>query len=244
MTRHAPPRCQGAALSVAAPLDPQEPARERREAAVSARVPLLALALAALSAAAPARADRKEVYTVLGIGAGANHYKVPANGSGSTTAFAGALDLTVYYGLTNTFHVGGRLRATSTSNVQFDSVKLTMADGSESVGSVFADHRSVSLGAVGLYRFDTGRSFAPVLELEAGFAAHQYQRVEHVPAGAGFKLALGNKSQNALYGAGAVLLEYRFANRWVAMTGLSVRAETGDLQPWSLSVPLRVGVIW
>lgn len=168
---------------------------------------------------------------MLGLDAGVNRYNVPANGSGSTSAFAGALDLSVYYGLTNTFHVGGRLCVSSTSNVQFDSVTLSMPDGSESVGSVFADHRSISLGAVGHYRFDTGVAFAPVLELEAGFAAHQYGRVEHVPAGAGFKFELANKDQDALCGAGALLLEYRFANRWVAMTGISVRAETGDLQP-------------
>ncbi len=211
----------------------------------SSSLPLRLLALAAaLLSAGPARADRKEIYTLLGFGAGATRYNVPASGSGSTTAFAGALDVTVYYGLTNTLHLGGRLQVTSTSNVHFDSAKVTMADGSESVGSVFADHSAMSLGALGLYRFDTGVAFAPVLELEAGFAGHQYQRVEHVPAGAGFKYELGSKSQGALYGAGAVLLEYRFANRWIAKTGISVRAETGNLQPWSLSVPLRVGVVW
>ena len=203
------------------------------------------LVLAAiLLASTPANADRKETYTVLGFDAGANRYKVPADGFGSTTAFAGALDLGVYYGLNNTLHVGGRLRVTITPNVHFDSVKLSMPGGSDSVGSLFVDHRSVSLGAVGHHRFDTGVAVAPVLELEAGFAAHQFRRVEHVPAGAGFKFALGNKSQNALYGAGALLLEYRLANRWIAMTGISVRAESADLQPWSLSVPLRVGVVW
>jgi hypothetical protein len=243
VNRVAPPGAEGAALSAAAPLQPRSASREL-VGGFRARAPFVLLAVAALFTAAPARADRKEIYTVLGFDAGANGYKVPANGSGSTTAFAAGLDLGVYYGLTNTLHLGGRLRATSTPDVQFDSVKLSMADGSESVGSLFADHRSISLGAVGHYRFDTGRAFAPVVELEAGFAAHQYRRVEHVPAGAGFKLDLGNKSQDALYGAGALLLEYRFANRWIAMTGISVRAETGDMQPWSLSVPLRVGVIW
>lgn len=206
-------------------------------------VGVLALLAAALGAGT-ARADRKEVYTLLGFGAGVNRYNVPASGSGSTTAFAGALDVTVYYGLTNTLHLGGRLRVTSTSNVHFDDANVRMADGSQSVGSVFADHRSLSLGAVSLYRFDTGWALAPVLELEAGVDAHRYGRVEHVPAGAGFKYELGSKSQTALYGAGALLFEYRFANRWIAMTGISVRAETGDLQPWSLSVPLRVGVVW
>lgn len=200
--------------------------------------------LAALLAAGPARADRKEVYTLLGLGAGVSRYNVPASGSGTTSAFAGALDVSVYYGLTNALHLGGRLRVTSTSNVHFESARVTMADGSQSVGSVFADHRAISLGVFGLYRFDTGLAFAPVLEFEAGLATHQYRRIEHIPAGAGFKYGLGSKSQSALYGAGAVLLEYRFANRWVAMTGLSVRAETADLQPWSLSVPLRVGVVW
>ena len=96
-----------------------------------------------LLVAEPVRADRKETFAVLGFDAGANRYKVPGNGFGSTTAFAGALDLSLYYGLNGTLHVGGRPRVTSTSNAHFASVKLSLPDGSEPVGSVFVDHRVV-----------------------------------------------------------------------------------------------------
>jgi len=212
---------------------------------ISAGLPVRVLAVAVAAAvAAPARADRKEIYAVLGLDAGVNRYKLPANGSGGTTAFAGALDVSAYYGLTNSFHVGGRLRLSSSSNVHFSGATVTMPDGSHSVGDVFDDHQSFGLGALGVYRVDTGVAVAPAFELEAGFDTHRYRRVEHVPAGVAYKIELSSTSQTALYGAGAVLLEYRFANRWVAMTGISVRAESGDLQPWSLSVPLRVGAIW
>jgi hypothetical protein len=59
-----------------------------------------------------------------------------------------------------------------------------------------------------------------------------------------YKIELPSTSQTALHGSLAALLEYRFAKRWVAMAGLTAQVESGNLQPWSLSVPLRVGVIW
>ena len=191
-----------------------------------------------------ARGDRKEIYTVLGFDAGVNHYNLPESGSGNTTSYAGALDLAVYYGLTNTFHVGGRLRLSSTPNVHFRGARLTMSDGSESVGDVFADHRSVAVGALGLYRVDTGFALAPFFEVETGLAMHQYRRIEQVPAHATYKVDLASASQNSLYGQAAVLLEYRFGNRWMAATGISFRAESGNMQPWAFGVPLRVGFIW
>lgn len=45
-------------------------------------------------------------------------------------------------------------------------------------------------------------------------------------------------------GSAALLLEYRFANRWVAAAGVGVQGETSGRVAWSLSVPLRFGVIW
>jgi hypothetical protein len=198
----------------------------------------------ALLAAGQARADRKERYAVLGLDAGVNRYNLPASGTGSTTALAGALDLSVYYGLTNALHVGGRLRLSSTSSIHCSGVRLTMPDGSQSVGDVYVDHRSIGLGALALYRVDTGFALAPLFEVEAGFTAHEYRRIEHVPTGVAYKIELPNASQTALRGSLAALLEYRFANRWVAIAGITAQVESGNLQPWSLSVPLRVGVIW
>jgi hypothetical protein len=220
---------------------PSERRKDTRWSWLSVRILVHVLTLLA---AGRARADHKEIYTVLGFDAGVNRYNLPANGSGSTTAYAGALDLSVYYGLTNALHVGGRLRVSSTSNIHFSGVTLTMPDGGQSVGDVYADHRSIGLGALALYRVDTGRALAPLVEVEAGFTAHEYRRIEHVPAGVAYKIELPNASQTALHGSLAALLEYRFANRWVAMAGLTAQAESGNLQPWSLSVPLRLGMIW
>jgi len=209
--------------------------------AVAARVLVLA---AALLAAVPARADRDEIYAVFGYEAGATRYDLPANGSGSATGYAGALDLAVYYGLTNAVHLGGWVRASSSSDVHFSGVRVTLPDGSKSPGDLYEDHRSFGLGTLGLYRIDTGYKLAPLLELEAGFTTHQYRRIAHVPAGVAFTIAMPDVSETVLHGAAALLLEYRFANRWIAASSVRVQAENGGLTPWSLSVPFRLGVIW
>jgi len=204
-----------------------------------------ATALAAsLLFGATARADRNEVYAVVGYEPGLTRYELPATGSGSTTSFAGALAASVYYGLTNTLHVGGRLRVCINSDVRISEARLTLPDGSQSTGDVFEDHRSLGLGALALYRLDTGLQLAPVFEVEAGFTSHQYRRIAHVPAGAAFTIPLPDVSETVLHGSAALLVEYRFANRWVAAAGVGVQGETSGLVPWSLSVPLRFGVIW
>src|SRR5689334_14622217 len=119
-----------------------------------------------------------------------------------------------------------------------------LPDGSNSTGEVFEDHRSLGLGALALYRVDTGYRVAPVLELEAGFTAHQYRRIAHIPTGVAFTIAMPDVSATVLHAGAALLLEYRLANRWVFASGVGVQAENGGLTPWTLSVPLRVGVIW
>lgn len=202
------------------------------------------MVFAVLVCATTARADHEEIYTVIGYEAGVSRYDLPANGSGTSTSFAGALEASIYYGLTNTIHIGGRVRASSSSDVRFSGVRLSMPDGSISTGDVFEDHRSLGVGAVAIYRYDTGLHLAPVFELEGGFTSHQYRRIAHVPTGVAFTIPLPDVSETLLHGSAALLLEYRFANRWIAAGGVGVQGETGGLVPWSVSVPLRFGVIW
>ncbi len=111
-------------------------------------------------------------------------------------------------------------------------------------GDVFEDHRSLGLGVLALYRLDTGLHLAPVFEVEAGFTSHQYRRIAHVPTGVAFTFPLPDVSETVLHGSAALLLEYRFAERWIAAGGVGVQGETGGLVPWSVSVPLRFGIIW
>jgi hypothetical protein len=200
--------------------------------------------LAVLFASGAARADRKEVYTVLGYQAGASHYLLPATGSGSVTSYAGALDASAYYGLTNALHVGGRVRVTSSSDVHFSGTTVILSDGSQSTGDVYDDHRALGVGALALYRVDTGSALAPVIELEGGFTIHEYRRIAHVPGGAAYAIPLASVSELVLHGAGALLFEYRLGKRWMFATGVGVHVEAGGLTPWSVIAPFRIGFIW
>ena len=200
--------------------------------------------LVALFAAGAARADYTEVYTVLGYRAGVSHYLLPAAGSGSVTGYAGALDVSAYYGLTNALHVGGRVQLSSSSDVHFSGTTVRLSDGSQSTGDVYDDHRALGVGALALYRVDTGPTLAPVIDFEGGFTTHEYRRIAHVPGGASYTVSLASVSETVLHGAGTLLLEYRLTNRWIAATGVGVQVELGGLTPWSVFVPFRVGCIW
>jgi hypothetical protein len=204
---------------------------------------VVVLAVCGLVGPGAARADYKEVYTVLGYEAGASHYLLPAAGSGSGTSYAGGLDLSAYYGLTNAFHVGGRVRVSSSSDVHFTNTTLTLADGTKSQGDVYTDHRALGFGALILYRLDVG-ALAPIFELEAGFTSHQYRNVSRIPANASYSRPLDDFSETVLHGSGTVLLEYRFRTRWIVATGVGVELERQALTPWSVFVPFRVGCTW
>ncbi len=201
------------------------------------------LVLLGLAAQGAARADYQEVYTVLGYQAGASHYLLPGAGSSSVTSYAGVLDLSAYYGLTNRLHVGGRVRLTSSSDVHFSGATVRLPDGSQSTGDVYDDHLALGVGALALYRVDTGLHLAPIVELEGGFTTHEYRRIVHVPGGAGYTVPLASVSETVLHGGGAMLLEYRFRTRWIVATGVGVEFEQG-LTPWTVVVPFRVGCTW
>jgi hypothetical protein len=202
------------------------------------------LLLLGLCVARPARADLKELYTALGYEPAVSHYDLPASGSGSAAALTSRFDLSAYFGLTNAWHVGGRIRGSISSDVHLADARVNMPDGSVSSGDVYLDHRSVGIGALALYRLDTGLHLAPVLEVEAGFTSHQYRRIEHVPTGVAYIIPLSDVSETVFHGAAAVLVEYRFRNRWIAAAGVGVQVEPGASVPWSVNLPLRVGVIW
>ena len=113
----------------------------------------------------------------------------------------------------------------------------------KTVGDVYEDHLGIGLGAVLLYRVSTDHPLAPLFELEGGFTNHSFSRVAFIPKGSTYSYPKSSVSYVALYGAAAVLLEYRFLTRWVAAAGVSVQRESGHV-PWGVSVPLRVGVVW
>lgn len=204
----------------------------------------LLLSATVLFTAGNALADRREWYTVLGYEPGLSRYETPSGGSGSATKFASAVSLGAYYGLTDTLHVGARIRATTNANIDIGKAVVPLPDGSRPSGDLYLDHQSLGLGALLLYRFDTKHSLAPLVELEGGVTAHRFQRIAFFPAGAAHSYPQGSVSKSALYGSAALLLEYRFLNRWVAAAGVSVHGEGGGLMPFGIYVPLRFGIIW
>jgi hypothetical protein len=201
------------------------------------------LLLVGVLGAGSARADKDEVYTLVGFDGGINRYRLPAAGEGSVNGYGGAVDVTAYYGWSNALHVGGRIRGTSSSDIHFGGASVPLPDGRTSAGDVYVDHRALGLGALALFRFSAGYSVVPALELEAGFTVHQYRNMIHVPAGASASLPLSDVTQTVAHGSATLLLEYRFKNQWVVSSGAGVQLE-GGLAPWSVFVPVRVGRIW
>lgn len=204
---------------------------------------VLAMVLGLL-AAAPARADKRELYTLIGYEAGVGRFNLPAVAGAATTRYAGALDLTGYYGVTNDLHLGGRLRLTASSDLRFTGRTVAQGDGTQVTGDVFMDHRALSIGGLVLYRFDTGASLAPALEVGAGISVHQYRNVAIFAVGSAVGTALPSDSETRFYATGTLLLEYRFLDRWVASVGAGVQAEPGAMVPWTVILPVRVGRIW
>ena len=202
------------------------------------------IAFGMLVGAGAARADRGETYTLLGYEPGVSNYKLGTTGAGSATRPAAlAFSATAYRGLSNTWHIGGRLRLVSSTDVHVGNAIVEMQGGSKAQGDVYQDHGAFSAGGLLLYRFDTHAPFAPVLELEGGFSSHQYSRIAFIPTGATNSYPQASRSRTGVYGSASLCVEYRFATRWLASAGVTGQVETGDM-PWSIRVPIRVGVIW
>ena len=189
-----------------------------------------------------ARADRREWYAVLGLDPGVAHSELGPTGSGEATRTSGTFTASGYYGLTNEWHVGARIRLSKTTNLEVNN-SVVVLNGVETLGDVYEDHLGIGLGAVLLYRLSTNHPLAPLFELEGGVTNHSFSRVAFIPKGSTYSYPQSNVSYVALYGAAAVLLEYRFLTRWVAAAGVAVQRESGQV-PWGISLPLRIGVIW
>jgi hypothetical protein len=202
----------------------------------------VAFVVALLLMSLPARADRRETYVVLGFDPGVARYELGPTGSGAAAKPSGTFSATGYYGLTNEWHMGGRLRLSRTTNLDVSNAVVAL-NGVKTVGDVYEDHLGIGLGAVLLYRVSTDHPLAPLIEIEGGFTNHSFSRVAFIPKGSTYSYPQSSVSYVALYGAAGVLLEYRFLTRWLAAVGVSVQRESGQV-PWGVSIPLRVGVVW
>ncbi len=151
--------------------------------------------------------------------------------------------VSVYYGLTNTLHLGAVARLGGSKNALFDPITVQLSDGSTSSGRLYEDHLGLWVSALALYRFNTGRSLAPVLSAEVGFAQHSYKNLQHVPTGALFSIYLPDTSETIFVGRIAALAQYRFSDHFVGSTGVALTLAPRGLTLWQLSVPLEVGVV-
>ena len=120
----------------------------------------------------PARADRRETYAVLGFDPGVTRYELGPTGSGAATKPSGTFSATGYYGLSNEWHLGGRLRLSKTTNLQVSNSVVAL-NGVKTVGDVYEDH----LGVRGRRRHpvpgEHGSSTRP--SLRAGGRLHEAQ---------------------------------------------------------------------
>ena len=203
----------------------------------------LALLMIALVVPATARADKGELYTLVGVQLLLPRYDDALSGTARATPTTGGLDAVAYYGLTNWIHVGMAVHVSRTRDMAFENAKVTLSDGSPSTGAVYLNDLAIGGGALALLRLDTGYRLAPVLSLEVGVNHHSYTEIDHVPSGAGYRIAFPDVSEFALSARAEFLLEYRFTDRLIAAAGISTVAEQGHM-PWQLGVPLRFGVIW
>jgi len=205
---------------------------------------LAAALLALLLGPSGARADRRELYTVLGLEPQLTRFSEPLAASADAMRFTPALELAAFYGLTNSLHVGAALRLSQSRGLEIRNADVFLPDHSPSSGSVSFDHRSIGFGVLGYYRLDTGRSIAPGLAVEAGFASHAYSAVNHSPTGASFGIPYPSTSEFRPYLRATLGAEYRCMDHLYASLAVGASFEPGGLAAWQLVLPLRVGWIW
>jgi hypothetical protein len=205
---------------------------------------LPATVLALLLAPGFARADRRELYTLIEVAPQFMQLEEPITGGPTASSVAGDGSLTVYYGLTNSLHLGGSVHLNLARDVEFTGADVQLQDGSQSTGTVFIDTTGISGTALIAYRFDLGRSFAPVAQVEVGLASLSYTNIAHVPESTNYGIAFADTSETALELRGSLRGEYRFGDHLIAGGGVGAIVHPGALNPWTLYVPITVGWIW
>lgn len=205
---------------------------------------VLPLAALVLLLAVPARADQRELYTSLELSPSILLLDDTLDGRSHASQVAAGGGILVYYGLTNTVHVGLAARALWTPNVQFPGKQYALTDGSSPSGSLFEDVLGFGGALVGAYRFDTGLPIAPVFRLELGGTYLRYNHLQFIADNTQVSFSFPALSE-LVFGAKAVLaVEYRFGNHFVASLGVGARKNFNSLNTWQFELPITVGWIW
>ena len=192
-----------------------------------------------------ARADREEFYTLVEVSPLFMRLETPVAATTANTSATGiAAGATIYYGLTNTLHVGGAVHYEVTRNASFEGTTVTLNGGTSSHGTLYEDTSAISLTMVGAYRFDLGPHLVPVAQLEMGVASLSYSNIAHFDGSTGVAFPYADRSQAVVEIRGQLRAEYRYGDHWAAGAGIGAVIHPGALNPWSLYLPVSVGYVW
>lgn len=200
--------------------------------------------LAALVISGTALADRREAYVLLEGGVGVQLLTDAATGSQSATAFGPAGAVQVFYGLTNTLHLGAYVRGAYLSSLSFAGVQPTLADGSTPTGTLYEDELAIGGGALLRLRIDTGVLVAPFAQLELGATWLHFSGLALYPPSHAFAIALPERDVLAPDARGVLGLELRLVEHLVLELRLGVRRALTPIVPWQFDGGLAVGAVW
>jgi hypothetical protein len=200
-----------------------------------------ALLVLALAFAGLARADRRELYVTGAASPSLVSLRDPVAGTARASRLVGQLELASLYGLTNSLHVGGAVRALFASNQSFTGV-AGAAYGY--TGSLYQDLLAFGVSARAAYRVDTGHRLAPVLGLELGAEHLRFTNLQLFPDEKGYSLALPPQSDTALSARAGAALEWRINDRLFASAGVGYRRFFGSRAAWQLDFPATFGTVW
>jgi len=192
-----------------------------------------------------ARADRREIYTMVAIEPGVASAHAPVQPPGTSSHVACGAQLAAFYGVTNSIHVGAALSFNYAPNFRYGNVSRRLEDGSSTpVGTYFQNGMTVGLGALAQYRFDTGFALAPIARLEVGLNFAQLVGAQLQPDGRDFGIDFAAEGRAVFAARGLVGVEWRVSERWVGSVGIGYRRNFGGSVPWEISVPLGIGLVW
>lgn len=188
-------------------------------------------------------ADRRELYLELEAGVGVQLLADGSTAKQRSTGLGPAAQLHVFYGLTNSLHVGGYGRGFFAPDVAFKAVTPTLGDGSAPTGTLYENAFGAGAGALLRWRFDTGYPIAPFAQLELGFAWARFEKLQLIPDGRTFGVDLPAVSHLALDGRLLVGVEWRLGDRFVVALHFAGRRALNPVAQWQLDVAVAGGFI-
>lgn len=202
------------------------------------------LALLCCLLSSSALADRREFYGMLEGGLGVQFLADAASGSKPGTGLGPAGEVQLFFGLTNSLHVGVYGRGFFSPDVAFADVTATLPDGSMPSGALYENAHGFGGGAMLRWRFDTGYDIAPFAQLELGFGWARFSKLELIPSRRDYGLPLPMREVFTADGRLVIGLEVRLIEHLVLEVAVGGRRSLSDVIPWQLDACVGVGTVW